>query len=1002
MLYAFAVLAAMMPDTSFSQSGRTLAIRASDALQPVVASMAKGAAMPASSGIALTAVPSTLARLRAAERVQMLAFPLSSGTSADFELERFSIFNEHSMIVAMGADGPVRRPLPDITLYRGRVRGEPRSWVYLAVERDGMSGTVISSAGHFTVALERAASVQNGAAPVVRVMETTGDMAGYQCGVTDDDEIAALASSMKNDPSFTASSDTLLAQIAIDADLEAYQHYKTVAATENYITARMGESSAIYERDLAITLKVPFLRVWTTKDPFPGTSDSELLNVFSKYWKENMDTVSRTLAVMISCKPISAAGVSQGLAWLDVLCRTDRGTAFVKFSMNDNFISGHVGVLAHEIGHNFGSPHTHSCLWNPAVDSCYTAEPKSGQAPCFTAGEQHLILGGGELMSYCHMRYGNGAKLNIYRDRVGSHVRSRAEAAECISATSIIRSLTLTAPLGGGATCAGTAIDVTWEASGNNDFIIHLSRDGGATYDTVLVDGLPRTVRKWTWNIPGNFAPGANYRIRIKDKKNETLVSQMPAVFEIKKGVFIIDQTLWRNVCVGEGVSFDVTASGSGTLRYQWKRNGVDLAGQNGPGITLQNMQMTDNLATFTCMVYGDCGAVESKPALLKVFTKPVILKQPNNDTVCVGGTATITIEADGPFLTYRWFEMPGGKIYDVNKPEFIVTNVTAQKAYYCEVTSPCGKSTTQSGFVIVPQPSVAFVTPKPFQELTATDTFHLRWSYFCLTSVKLEYSLDGGAAWTTIENRVTASDRTYAWKVPSTETNNGQFRITDADAPSRTVISAIFRIRRRPLPVYSSSDVNFGLVQVGTTASKTITLENTGLSEMTVTRAAISGTTDVVFKSPAAFTVQVNERYDLTFEYSPLIAGPLSGVFVLEHNGLPATDTMKLVGDAFLMVSASNPAAPATLALLQNHPNPVLLGRGATTQLTFDLPQAGQARLAVFNLLGQEVSAVAEGFHAAGRHAVTFDASALSPGNYLIRLSAGGETRTRVMHVIR
>ena len=30
-----------------------------------------------------------------------------------------------------------------------------------------------------------------------------------------------------------------------------------------------------------------------------GTSDSELLNVFSKYWKENMDTVSRTLAVMM-------------------------------------------------------------------------------------------------------------------------------------------------------------------------------------------------------------------------------------------------------------------------------------------------------------------------------------------------------------------------------------------------------------------------------------------------------------------------------------------------------------------------------------------------------------------------------------------------------------------------------------------------------------------------------------------------------------------------------
>ena len=345
---------------------------------------------------------------------------------------------------------------------------------------------------------------------------------------------------------------------------------------------------------------------------------------------------------------------------------------------------------------------------------------------------------------------------------------------------------------------------------------------------------------------------------------------------------------------------------------------------------------------------------------------------------------------------------MPGGIIHDVNAPEFTVTNVTVQKAYYCEVTSPCGKSTTQSGFVIVPQPSVAFVTPVPNQTLVAADTFKLRWSYFCLDAVKIEFTLDGGATWTVAESRYTAADREYKWKVPPTETNNGEFRLTDADAPARTIVSAIFRIKKRPLPTYSSSEINFGLVQIGTTASKTITVENKGLTDLIVTQAVIVGSTDVTLKTPAAFTVLVNERYDMICDFTPTRTGPLGGMLTLAHNALRPADTLNLVGDAFVVVSAARPAAPTLLALHANHPNPVLVGSNAMTTLSFDLPKASQARLTVSNLLGKELAVVADGYREAGASSFSFDASRLPAGTYIVRLSTGRDVRTRVMQVLR
>jgi hypothetical protein len=83
---------------------------------------------------------------------------------------------------------------------------------------------------------------------------------------------------------------------------------------------------------------------------------------------------------------------------------------------------------------------------------------------------------------------------------------------------------------------------------------------------------------------------------------------------------------------------------------------------------------------------------------------------------------------------------------------------------------------------------------------------------------------------------------------------------------------------------------------------------------------------------------------------------------------------------------------ASAETVLLTPAPNPSS-GRVA---LRFGLAEAGRVRLAVYDALGREVAVLVDGVREAGSHDVPFDASALAPGTYVVRLLAGGSLEAR------
>ncbi|MEF8797587.1 MAG: T9SS type A sorting domain-containing protein, partial [Salinivenus sp.] len=78
----------------------------------------------------------------------------------------------------------------------------------------------------------------------------------------------------------------------------------------------------------------------------------------------------------------------------------------------------------------------------------------------------------------------------------------------------------------------------------------------------------------------------------------------------------------------------------------------------------------------------------------------------------------------------------------------------------------------------------------------------------------------------------------------------------------------------------------------------------------------------------------------------------------------------------------------PDRLAVLAPYPNPTT----GTATLSYTLPDAGPVRIAVYNVLGQEMAVLAQGEERAGRVERHLDLSRLPSGAYFVRLAAAGQ----------
>jgi hypothetical protein len=181
----------------------------------------------------------------------------------------------------------------------------------------------------------------------------------------------------------------------------------------------------------------------------------------------------------------------------------------------------------------------------------------------------------------------------------------------------------------------------------------------------------------------------------------------------------IITQPQSIEVIAGQAAAFSVVASGRPPPEYQWLFNGAPIVGATGGTLQISNAQPGD-LGTYAVMVTNLVGSVTSSNALLTFSVSPSIVTQPTNQTVLAGQSASFSVEAAGPGLTYQWrfneVDLPGAI---TNAYVIASADLTNEGAYTVVVTNVLGAATSEVATLtvyvpphIITQPQSADVIP--------------------------------------------------------------------------------------------------------------------------------------------------------------------------------------------------------------------------------------------------------------------------------------------------
>lgn len=401
--------------------------------------------------------------------VEGLALELGKGAEA-LELTRYEVWTPDATIEVVGAAGVSTITPPRSVRFLGRVAGRPGSMVLLTVRESGEVRGLISAPGRGWVI----STADSGLFSALEVDLATSPEHAFACGTDELEAATDLFGPRDNPPAPAAllgTSPVYQVDVAIETDQEYLGLFggNTTNAAD-YAADILAYATLAYDRDVGARLAIPYLRLWTSADPWTQTNTQCAMFQLGKYWNDNMGGVSRSLTHLFSGKSSNS-----GIAWIGVICAgafTYNSGSCGLTPQTSNY-GGHYGVssgldgnfnpntpatlwdtvvVAHEIGHNFNSPHSH-CYANiggnaSPIDTCYNGQCGTTGCHCGSTSLPSGCAGSGQacgtVMSYCHLlsggmgniaqSFGPAHPYGVAPARQASRMRAHVEAnAGCLS-----------------------------------------------------------------------------------------------------------------------------------------------------------------------------------------------------------------------------------------------------------------------------------------------------------------------------------------------------------------------------------------------------------------------------------------------------------------------------------------------------------------------------------------------------------------------------------------
>jgi|GEM_PF-7102466 len=176
--------------------------------------------------------------------------------------------------------------------------------------------------------------------------------------------------------------------------------------------------------------------------------------------------------------------------------------------------------------------------------------------------------------------------------------------------------------------------------SGNQQLTVTSGQQGGTFSAPAGLSISANGLINLETSTPGTYTVTYNFT-------NGNCTNTTTASVEVKALTKITSEPAAQTICAGNSATFSVTASGEGTLSYQWRKDGDAITGANGATYTVSNAAAA-NAGSYDVIVTGACGSVTSAAVTLVVNPIPATptINRNGASTFCQGGNVVLSSSA--------------------------------------------------------------------------------------------------------------------------------------------------------------------------------------------------------------------------------------------------------------------------------------------------------------------------------------------------------------------
>jgi hypothetical protein len=460
-----------------------------------------------------------------------------------------------------------------------------------------------------------------------------------------------------------------------------------------------------------------------------------------------------------------------------------------------------------------------------------------------------------------------------------------------------------------------------------------------------------------SYTVPATTSSDNGVQFTVLVSNTVGSVTSSPATLTVNAATVapsITTQPTSQTVTAGQAATFNVTATGTAPLSYQWRRSNVAISGATSSSYTTLPTTTLDSGSTFVVVVSNAAGTVTSATATVTVNAAPVvpsITTQPASQTVTAGQTATFTVAATSTApLNYQWqrdaVAISGATSSTYTTPATTSSDSGAQ--FTVLVSNAIGSITSNPATLTVNAAAVApSITTQPSSQ-TATAGQAATFTVAATGTAPLSYqwrkngvAISGATSSIYTTSATTSSDSGTQFTVLVSNTVGGvtsspaTLTVTSSAAFPAWVSPSLVRVGQTDAPGTTSSVALFGARGETVDSQVIVQAPSGGLTNLNVSASALAGPSGATI--PAS-SVTLYREYYLTVTGTANYGGgsnPPLGSGTYPEPLIPFNDPE--TGSPVCGSSATLKACNATIGAGQNQPYwiDISVPRGATNSPT-------------------------------------------------------------------